>query len=99
MNYRDATGAWQHIDVSLARTGDGRWREKANSLALDVAGSAADPALVRLGLDGALDRGRVFSYGLAGAQRRWRRRCLGRRRRTRACCRVRTFGWSRRRRV
>ncbi|GAA1722955.1 hypothetical protein GCM10009765_83670 [Fodinicola feengrottensis] len=65
-NYKDSSGAWQAIDTGLTSV-DGRWKEKANSLALDFAGSATDPNLVRFGLDNSLTAGRGISYGLQGA--------------------------------
>jgi hypothetical protein len=63
INYRDAAGGWRPIDTRLRSGADGRWHESANSLAVDFASSAADPALTRFGIG----RGREVSYGLQGA--------------------------------
>src|SRR5262245_40212765 len=63
VNYRAAPGDWQPINTSIARGADGRWREKANSLAVSFAPSAAATALVRIGLDST----HGLAYGLAGA--------------------------------
>jgi RHS repeat-associated protein len=63
INYRDAAGGWRPIDTRLRSGSDGRWHESANSLAVDFASSAADPALSRFGIGG----GREVSYGLQGA--------------------------------
>ncbi|MBI3687533.1 MAG: discoidin domain-containing protein, partial [Actinobacteria bacterium] len=63
VNYRDATGAWQPIDTTVVPGTGGRLREKANSLAVDFASSAADPRVASVGLGG----GRTLSFGLAGA--------------------------------
>lgn len=63
INYRDVTGRWRPIDTSLVKGPDGRWHERANSVKVDLAPSAAAAALVHLGLSA----GRGVSYGLAGA--------------------------------
>jgi RHS repeat-associated protein len=63
INYRDAAGHWRPIDTTLVKGAGGRWHEKANSLTVDLAPSAAAAALVHLGLRA----GRAVSYGLAGA--------------------------------
>jgi hypothetical protein len=63
INYRDSAGTWQPIDTSVVKGAGGRWQEKANSLAVDFAPSAADPALVHVSLDGS----HGLTYGLAGA--------------------------------
>lgn len=63
VNYRDAAGGWQPIDTTLVRQADGRWVEKANSVAVQFAASATDPALVTVGFA----PGQSVSYALAGA--------------------------------
>ncbi|HXA61214.1 MAG TPA: hypothetical protein VNW94_18795, partial [Streptosporangiaceae bacterium] len=63
VNYRDPSGNWQAIQTGIAVGSDRRWHEKANSLAVDFAPSAADPALARIGLGA----GQVLAYGLTGA--------------------------------
>ncbi|HTJ34948.1 MAG TPA: LamG-like jellyroll fold domain-containing protein [Dactylosporangium sp.] len=62
VNYK-AAGGWTPIDTTLARGGDGRYRQRANGLATDLAPGAADPSLVELRVDG----GHGLSYALAGA--------------------------------
>ncbi|WP_163505155.1 LamG-like jellyroll fold domain-containing protein [Fodinicola acaciae] len=61
VNYRDSSGTWQPIDTSLTAAG-GRWREKANAISVDLASTATDPGLARIGLNG-----KGLSYGLRGA--------------------------------
>jgi large repetitive protein len=51
VNYRDASGGWQAIDAKVQRGGDGRFHQAANSLNLQFAGYADDPAMVLLGAD------------------------------------------------
>ncbi|MFF7213164.1 LamG-like jellyroll fold domain-containing protein [Streptomyces sp. NPDC008238] len=63
INYRDPSGAWRPIDTRLRAGADGRWHEKANSLAVDFAPSAADPVLATFAVDG--EHG--LSYELRGA--------------------------------
>lgn len=63
VNYRDAAGNWQPIDKALISAASGRWAEKANSLSVSFAGSAADPALASVGFG----PGESLSYGLSGA--------------------------------
>jgi RHS repeat-associated protein len=62
MNYRDAAGAWQAIDTTLAKKGS-RWAEKSNSIVATF-GATADASRV-----GELDlgSGRDFGFGLDGA--------------------------------
>lgn len=62
VNYRTASGAWASIDTSLSAS-DGRWRERANSLAVGFATRGDDAELASLGLGG----GRAVAFGLAGA--------------------------------
>lgn len=63
VNYRDSAGNWQPINTAVVKGAGGRWHEAANSLAIDFAPSAADPALVHV----SLDSGHGLTYGLAGA--------------------------------
>ncbi|MFB9831444.1 LamG-like jellyroll fold domain-containing protein [Actinoallomurus acaciae] len=63
INYRAADGTWQPIDTRLRSGADGRWHETADSPAVDLAPSAADPALAHI----AIGSGRELSYGLQGA--------------------------------
>jgi hypothetical protein len=62
-NFKAADGSWTPIDTSLGKQADGRWHEKANSLGVDFAASADDPALTSFRLDGSHSIG----YGLQGA--------------------------------
>jgi hypothetical protein len=62
VNYRAGDGSWQPIDASLGRGADGRWHQRANSAAVDFAGSADDPALVSVRPDG----GHLVSYRMQG---------------------------------
>ncbi|MEU1481185.1 LamG-like jellyroll fold domain-containing protein [Streptomyces sp. NPDC005760] len=39
INYKDSTGTWKSIDTEVAKSGDGRWHEKANSLGVSFAPS------------------------------------------------------------
>ncbi|WP_330186108.1 LamG-like jellyroll fold domain-containing protein [Dactylosporangium sp. AC04546] len=64
VNYRTPDGRWTPIDPTLARGGDGRYRQKANAVATDLAATADDPRLVEL----SVDAGHGMSYSLAGAQ-------------------------------
>ncbi|WP_208780080.1 LamG-like jellyroll fold domain-containing protein [Streptomyces griseorubiginosus] len=41
INYRDPSGTWKHIDTAVAKSADGRWHEKANSLGVSFAPSTA----------------------------------------------------------
>ncbi|WP_329576548.1 LamG domain-containing protein [Kitasatospora sp. NBC_01250] len=64
INYQDANGTWQKIDTSVdGAAGDGRYHEKANSLAVDFAAKAADSSLASFKVAG----GHALSYGLQGA--------------------------------
>lgn len=51
MNFKRGDGSFADIDPSL-REDRGRYRQKANSLDIDVAKRADDPSLTRLGIDG-----------------------------------------------
>ncbi|HYS36732.1 MAG TPA: DNRLRE domain-containing protein [Pseudonocardiaceae bacterium] len=62
-NYQAADGSWTPIDTTVTKGADGRWRENANSLGVDFAGSADDPTLASVRLDGS----RAVGYGLQGA--------------------------------
>ncbi|MFI5676910.1 LamG-like jellyroll fold domain-containing protein [Streptomyces cellulosae] len=48
VNYQVGKGRWAPIDVDVRAGPDGRWHEKANSLAVDFAADATDPALASL---------------------------------------------------
>jgi large repetitive protein len=63
VNYRAADGSWRPIDTGLVVGADKRWHERANSLAVDLAGRADDPGLVSL----QVDAGRSVAYRLQGA--------------------------------
>ncbi|HEX7661183.1 MAG TPA: LamG-like jellyroll fold domain-containing protein, partial [Pseudonocardiaceae bacterium] len=62
-NYRDSSGAWQPIDTTVQHGSDNRWHEQANSLRVDFAPSATDPALASF----ASDSTHAVAYGLQGA--------------------------------
>ncbi|WP_414169926.1 LamG-like jellyroll fold domain-containing protein [Streptoverticillium reticulum] len=63
INFRDSDGNWQHIDTTMRKGSDGRLHQGANSVAVDLAPRAADPALVRV----TPDSRHALSYGLQGA--------------------------------
>jgi large repetitive protein len=63
MNYRDRSGNYQPIDTSLAKSSDGRWSERANSLKVGFAGYADDSDLAVFGPDAT----HAVSLGLEGA--------------------------------
>ncbi|MGW2722748.1 LamG-like jellyroll fold domain-containing protein [Streptomyces sp. NPDC001492] len=63
VNYQVRKGRWAPIDVDLRAGPDGRWHEKANSLAVDFAAKGTDSALASL----ALDKKHHIAYGLEGA--------------------------------
>ena len=63
VNYRDASGNWQPIDTTVRLSGDGRWRERANSTSLSLAPFADGSSLVSF----AADPGHVVTLGLSGA--------------------------------
>lgn len=63
VNYRDSSGTWRPIDTRVSKGADGRWHEDANSLTVDFAAQAADPALASF----AVDAKHSLSYGLRGA--------------------------------
>ena len=62
VNYRDKSGSWKKIDTKLKAGADGRLTDTANSFDVNFAQTAADPELVRLGVDGYR-----IAYGLQGA--------------------------------
>ncbi|MFL4949989.1 LamG-like jellyroll fold domain-containing protein [Streptomyces sp. MMS24-I31] len=63
VNYQVSKGKWAPIDVDVRAGPDGRWHEKANSLAVDFGTRATDSALASL----ALDSGHRIAYALEGA--------------------------------
>ncbi|GAA3228162.1 hypothetical protein GCM10020216_044340 [Nonomuraea helvata] len=63
VRYRTATGEWADIDVNLTGA-DGRWRQAANDVGVEVADDAADPRLQSLTLDGE----HSLSFSLQGAK-------------------------------
>ncbi|MET7380234.1 LamG-like jellyroll fold domain-containing protein [Streptomyces sp. NPDC005526] len=63
VNYQVRKGRWAPIDVDVRAGPDGRWHEKANSLAVELGAKATDSALASLALD---DKHRV-AYTLQGA--------------------------------
>ncbi|WP_412794223.1 LamG-like jellyroll fold domain-containing protein [Streptomyces sp. MS06] len=64
VNYQVKKGRWAPIDVDVRAGPDGRWHEKANSVAVDFGQNATDPDLASLAVDG---KHRI-SYGLQGAK-------------------------------
>ncbi|WP_189934545.1 LamG-like jellyroll fold domain-containing protein [Streptomyces aurantiogriseus] len=63
VNYQVGKGRWAPIDVDVRAGPDGRWHETANSLAVDFADRATDPALASL----ATDTKHRVAYALQGA--------------------------------
>lgn len=63
VNYQVRKGTWAPIDVDVRAGPDGRWHEQANSLAVDFAARATDPALASL----ATDTKHRVAYALKGA--------------------------------
>lgn len=63
VNYQVGKGRWAPIDVDVRAGPDGRWYEKANSLDVDFAARATDPALASL----ATDTRHGVAYALKGA--------------------------------
>ncbi|OAH14145.1 LamG-like jellyroll fold domain-containing protein [Streptomyces jeddahensis] len=63
VNYQVRKGKWAPIDVDVRAGPDGRWHEKANSLAVDFARKADDSALASFAVDGK----HSLAYGLKGA--------------------------------
>ncbi|WP_316743236.1 LamG-like jellyroll fold domain-containing protein [Streptomyces sp. MK7] len=63
VNYQVRKGKWAPIDVDVRAGPDGRWHEKANSLAVDFGAKATDSALASL----AVDSGHRIAYSLKGA--------------------------------
>ncbi|GAA2882278.1 hypothetical protein GCM10010524_13610 [Streptomyces mexicanus] len=63
VNYQVRKGRWAPIDVDVRAGPDGRWHEKANSVAVDFGAKATDPALVSLAADSA----HRIAYGLKDA--------------------------------
>ncbi|MER5181772.1 LamG-like jellyroll fold domain-containing protein [Streptomyces sp. NPDC002896] len=63
VNYQVRKGKWAPIDVDVRAGPDGRWHEKANSLAVDFARKADDSALATFAVDGK----HSLAYGLKGA--------------------------------
>ncbi|MFI5973000.1 LamG-like jellyroll fold domain-containing protein [Streptomyces sp. NPDC051452] len=63
VNYQADKGRWAPIDVDVRAGPDGRWHEKANSVAVDFAAKATDPALASL----ATDSGHRVAYALKDA--------------------------------
>ncbi|MFD4602086.1 LamG-like jellyroll fold domain-containing protein [Streptomyces sp. NPDC058464] len=63
VNYQVGKGRWAPIDVDVRAGPDGRWYEKANSVAVDFGARATDSALASLA-DG---NGHRIAYALQGA--------------------------------
>ncbi|MER6978251.1 LamG-like jellyroll fold domain-containing protein, partial [Streptomyces carpinensis] len=63
VNYQVSKGRWAPIDVDVRAGPDGRWHEKANSLAVDFGAKATDSALASL----AIDPDHRIAYALKGA--------------------------------
>ncbi|WKX09791.1 LamG-like jellyroll fold domain-containing protein [Streptomyces sp. NL15-2K] len=63
VNYQVGKGRWAPIDIDVRAGPDGRWHERANSLAVDFAARATDPALASL----ATDTKHRVAYALKGA--------------------------------
>jgi RHS repeat-associated protein len=64
INYQVTKGKWAPIDVDVRAGPDGRWHERANSLAVDFAPKADDSKLISFGID---DQ-HSLAYELQGAQ-------------------------------
>ncbi|HEY3684800.1 MAG TPA: LamG-like jellyroll fold domain-containing protein [Streptosporangiaceae bacterium] len=64
VNFRDAKGAWQPIDSSLADSGKGRWTNRADSLDVSFAPKAGPSDLAVMDVGG----GRRFGFGVDAAQ-------------------------------
>ncbi|MFF8592679.1 LamG-like jellyroll fold domain-containing protein [Streptomyces sp. NPDC015220] len=63
VNYQVGKGRWAPIDVDVRAGPDGRWHEKANSLAVDFGARATDSDLAAL----TVDSGHRVAYTLDGA--------------------------------
>ncbi|MGI5518426.1 LamG-like jellyroll fold domain-containing protein [Streptomyces sp. CA-106131] len=61
-NFKASDGSWKPIDTSLVKSA-GRWREKANDVAVNLAGVAKDARLASV----ESDSGHQVSYALNGA--------------------------------
>ncbi|MFE9765900.1 LamG-like jellyroll fold domain-containing protein [Streptomyces sp. NPDC005808] len=64
VNYQVGKGRWAPIDVDVRAGPDGRWHEKANSLAVDFGARADDSKLVSVGVDDT----HSLTYDLLGAK-------------------------------
>ena len=64
VNYQTSSGSWAPIDPTLAPGPAGRWREKANALAVSFAASGSDKALGALA---SADGSQQVSFSLTGA--------------------------------
>ena len=67
VNYKTSSGAWVPIDTGLAGGSDGRWHERANSMAVSFAARADNPALGSVAFGNANAASLGLSFGLAGA--------------------------------
>jgi RHS repeat-associated protein len=67
VNYQTSSGAWAPIDTGLAGGTDGRWHERANSLAVSFAPRADNPTLGSVAFGNANAASSGLSFGLAGA--------------------------------
>lgn len=63
VNFKNAEGVWTPVDTDF-RARDGRYRQKANDLGVEVAGRADDQRLTRIEFDG----GRAVAARLQGAR-------------------------------
>ena len=64
VNYQTSSGSWAPIDPTLVQGSAGRWREKANALAVSFAASGSDKTLGALA---SADGSQQVSFSLAGA--------------------------------
>ncbi|MEW1721105.1 LamG-like jellyroll fold domain-containing protein [Streptomyces sp. NPDC093109] len=62
-NFKAADGTWKPIDTELVTNDDGRFEQRANSLAVEFAADAADQQLTSVDFGS----GRSLSYALRGA--------------------------------
>jgi hypothetical protein len=65
LNYRAKDGSWNPIDTTLTAGTAGRWKQRANAMAVEFAPFADDARLVSVQIDAQ----HVFAYGLDQAAR------------------------------
>ncbi|MFG2887109.1 DUF6531 domain-containing protein [Streptomyces sp. NPDC048297] len=57
INFKDVSGTWKSIDTRVAKGGDGRWHEKANSLKVSLAPATAATGAAATGVTQSALRG------------------------------------------